>query len=197
MIKNLAEFLRKKTTRPVNTNPEENLNNQWLAVKAIENRKKDIAWRLFHRALPLGYQLRHINPEENGDCTWCIDELQTIKHFIIDCRISQEIWKTAYSFLNTGQAELPPKTVEEIFDVSNIKNEKGSQAALWLHINTVYEIWCQYTRVKWREEYQTLTGILNIVKCRLNKEVKILQHSLKKFTSKKKENLYKFLRHEG
>jgi hypothetical protein len=192
-VKNSVEFLRRKTIRPADANSNDNLQEKWLTIGTIENKKKDITWRFFHKALPLGYRLRHISLEENGNCTWCTDELQTPEHFLIDCRISQEIWKLAYSFLNTGQVELPPKTIEEVFNTANIRNKKGSQAVLWLHINIIYEIWCQYTKMKWGEEYHTLISILSTVKHRLNNEIKSLQFSLLRFPSKKKKKLYKFL----
>ncbi|CAG8845576.1 36808_t:CDS:1, partial [Gigaspora margarita] len=37
----------------------------WMKTKKVPNNKKNIYWRLKHKALPLGYRLKHINPENS------------------------------------------------------------------------------------------------------------------------------------
>ncbi|CAG8587146.1 1143_t:CDS:2 [Ambispora leptoticha] len=84
-------------TIPISTIiPDQGL--KWISAKLVNNKKKDIFWRMYHKALPLGYRLRHISSTETGDCPWCSEELQTIQHFMAEYRISKEIWKEEFRF---------------------------------------------------------------------------------------------------
>ena len=83
----------------------------WLGVKEHSHKKLDIAWRLRHGALPLGYRTRHVDAESNGNCPWCVEERQTTEHFAINCTLSKEIWQIAYNMLNVTVDTKPPATV--------------------------------------------------------------------------------------
>ncbi|CAG8588963.1 5997_t:CDS:2, partial [Racocetra persica] len=63
----------------------------WSKIKWINNKHKDIFWRYCHRSLPLGYRLKHIIPNNNGDCPMCHEEIQTNEHFGINCKSSKII----------------------------------------------------------------------------------------------------------
>ncbi|CAG8670868.1 11339_t:CDS:2, partial [Dentiscutata erythropus] len=53
-VKKAIEYLRKKTVHPITARNNFQLNEwNWLRMNFIHNKKKDIAWRLQHRALPL------------------------------------------------------------------------------------------------------------------------------------------------
>jgi hypothetical protein len=164
----------------------------WLFNKPIDNKKRDIFWRLYHRALPLGYRIKHIDTSDNGDCLWCSGEIQTIEHFALKCAASIEIWNTAYSLLKTGQQETPPLTFDEIFNISNIQNKSYTQATEWLHINIIYEIWCCYTTARWGSNIYSIELIPHIVARWLNKEIRVLFKTIS--NSQKKLKLFKCLK---
>ena len=127
----------------------------WSKIKWINNKRKDIFWRYCHRSLPLGYRLKHIIPNNNGDCPMCHEETQTNEHFGVNCKSSKIIWEAVYSYLNPGES--PPRTYEEIITVSNIKDMGKKKIACWLHINALYEIWFCYTQIRWGEsQYRSL-----------------------------------------
>ncbi|CAG8618959.1 9617_t:CDS:2 [Ambispora leptoticha] len=90
-VKNLIGILRKRTVAPTNTILLTDIKMDWLFIKANNNKKKDILWRMYHKALPLGYRLQHISATESGKCLWCPEELQTIEHFALECIISKKI----------------------------------------------------------------------------------------------------------
>ncbi|CAG8739827.1 23962_t:CDS:2 [Gigaspora margarita] len=97
--------------------------------------------------LPAGLEATayNIDPLNNTSCHWCEKELQTVEHFALNCKVSKEIWRTSYHFLETNQEESLSVFLEEIFSASNISNYKSTQAAMWLHMNVMNEIWCFYT----------------------------------------------------
>src|SRR5205085_10489731 len=63
----------------------------WLSIKTIINKKKDIYWRLFHRSLPLGYRLKYVESPEAEFCPWYTEKPQTPEYFTIDCSLSEKI----------------------------------------------------------------------------------------------------------
>jgi hypothetical protein len=68
-VKKVLEILKKDTSPPISTLiPLQSNQLIWLLLKHIDNKKRDIFWRLFHRALLLGYRLRHIGALETGNC---------------------------------------------------------------------------------------------------------------------------------
>ena len=64
---------------------------EWLNLKGVLNKKKDIMWRLAHRALPLGYRLIHITQNNLGDCPNCPHTTQSLEHFALKCPLSKKI----------------------------------------------------------------------------------------------------------
>ena len=94
----------------------------WLSIKTIINKKKDIYWRLFHRSLPLSYRLTYIELPEAGFCPWYTEEPQTPEHFTIDCSLSEKIWEIVYSFLNINELINYPSTLKEMFSGSSAQN---------------------------------------------------------------------------
>ena len=105
------------------------------------NKKKDIFWRLFHKALPLDYRLRYIRLTETENCIWCSDKLQTIEYFALECPRSIIIWKKAYSFLNIDKEIAIPFLLDNIFQVATNTHSQALTALTWLHIITIYKIW--------------------------------------------------------
>ena len=120
----------------------------WFSTKQIANKKKDIFWHFMHKALLLGYYLTHISRNESGNCPNCSNTTQSLFHFALDCEISQEIWKTTYQALNSPLEDNYLSTLEEILFATNIQNTRKRKTALWIHIHTLYEIWCWYTQAK-------------------------------------------------
>ncbi|CAG8629042.1 21675_t:CDS:2, partial [Racocetra persica] len=66
------------------------------------------------------YRLKHIIPNNNGNCPMCYEEIQTNEHFGVNCKSSKIIWEAVYSYLNPGESS--PRTYEEIITISNIKD---------------------------------------------------------------------------
>jgi len=161
-----------------------------MFVKKTANKKKDILWCLFHKALSLEYQLQHISPSISGSCPWCDNELQTAEHFALKCKVSKEIWKQAYGLLKTNQTETPPISMDEIFTATNIINHDSKQATLWLHTNIIYEIWCTYTSFRWGDSNLASRILPLLVIKRLHKNVNALYYILKN-CFKKMKNIYK------
>ncbi|CAG8599440.1 3527_t:CDS:2 [Dentiscutata erythropus] len=141
LVKKATEFLRAKGK----LSPNQSDHVEWIKEKWTLNRKKDVAWRLNFRALPLGYRLLYIDREKNGDCLACPGVLQTPLHFSLECKISKMIWKEAYKYLVTSNNDRPPNSWDEIFSASNIEETAKRKAALWLNITCLYKIWCWYT----------------------------------------------------
>ncbi|CAG8646613.1 4685_t:CDS:1, partial [Ambispora leptoticha] len=67
-----------------------------------------------------------------------------------------------------------PVTLKEILQVTNIRNSKKRNAALWLYITALYEIWCWYTQARWKEVTIPQKAIANIVTIRLKYEFNLL-----------------------
>ena len=174
-VKNIVNFLRESThlTSPTHI-PANSTPTEWTLCKGIDNKKKDILWRLSHRALPLGYRLRHISPLESGDCPWCENELQTPEHFAVECKVSKTIWKEAYKFLRIQPTPEIPSTIEDILTKSNITQKRYHTTVQWLNIITIYEIWCRYTNTKWGENNNPLTTMVTIINNRIAREIKTL-----------------------
>ncbi|CAG8828350.1 8173_t:CDS:1, partial [Gigaspora rosea] len=79
-------ILRKETFKvEVVTEGESQRTHNWLHITKIENKKKMVFWRLFHKTLPLGYRLKHIGQCISGGCYWCPGEQQTREHFAARC----------------------------------------------------------------------------------------------------------------
>jgi hypothetical protein len=186
-VKYTVDTLR---SRRLNSDMSRNLgipdqNKDWLLQKAILNKKKDILWRLFYRAMPLGYRLRHFVENETGDCPWCPNSLQSIEHFALECRISKNIWTVAYSFLKINQTISTPATLEEIFYVNRTISASHKKAVIWINSITIYEIWCQYTAIRWGNISHPETAIDRVVKNRIAKEIYTLrQENLNRSTIK-------------
>ncbi|CAG8782501.1 28228_t:CDS:2, partial [Dentiscutata erythropus] len=88
---------------------------KWIKSEWSLNKKKDIFWRLIHRALPLGYRLLHVDPNSLGDCPNCLK-----------CPISRIIWETAYKALKTTEEDSISRTLDDIF--------KKHKTAIWVKI---------------------------------------------------------------
>ncbi|CAG8603075.1 13816_t:CDS:1 [Ambispora leptoticha] len=147
---------------------------KWLKTKWVLNKKKDIFWRLNHRALPLGYRLVHIDQNNLEDCPNCPYVTQTIEHFALKCPLSKIIWETTYRLLKEAENDHIPNSLEEIFQATNIKNTKKREAATWLHITTIYEIWCWYTQARWGNSLIPQETIAGVIKIRLKYEINLL-----------------------
>ncbi|CAG8603138.1 13128_t:CDS:2, partial [Ambispora leptoticha] len=177
-VKKAADYLKQSSVQPtaaqVPASIQDGLSKhfQWVTSKGILNKKKDIFWRLQNQALPLGYRLMHISREIDGSCLNCPYERQTIKHFAIDCEISQTIWNKGYSFLKNPEEEIPPLTLEEVFTASNIQNPKKKTTAIWLHITIIYEIWLWYTQARWDNNFISGNIIGHITRSRIQKSLK-------------------------
>jgi hypothetical protein len=194
-VKKVLELLRKDTPPSILLQIPQQVNQSiWLSLKFVCNKKKDIFWRLFHRALPLGYRLRHIGTSETGNCIWCSNELQTLEHFALECPTSKTIWREAYRFLNINEEKNLPTSLEDIFQTSNIECSHATQAITWLHINIIYEIWCQYTSVKWGDNIFVHSTLVSRIRDRISREIRTLKYSLLNNNSKTSKILCKFLK---
>ncbi|CAG8612131.1 7360_t:CDS:2, partial [Cetraspora pellucida] len=140
----------------------------------IPNKRTDILWRLLHRALPLGYCLRHMNTAENSNCIWC-EELQTIEHFTFECPISQHVWNIGYQMLNDTSNITIPTSFNDIIFCTQLSSANIKRAVKWLNINIVYEIWRLYTSTKWGNNITKFTNIPVIITHHLNRELMVLQ----------------------
>ena len=159
---------------------------KWIKQENILNKKKDIFWRLSHRALPLGYRLAHISPNISGDCPNCPHTTQTLEHFSLKCSLSKTIWSIAYKAFKSSNYNIP-SSWRDIFEASNISNPKEKYAAIWLHITTIYEIWCWYTQANWGNNLLPAEAMVNILKRRLKYEFELLRKlSYSKISSKSK-----------
>ncbi|CAG8553216.1 2665_t:CDS:2 [Ambispora leptoticha] len=103
-VKKILELLKESSLLPatLQTSPQAP-QHIWLSLKA----------------LPLGYRLKHVGPSETGNCIWCLDKLQTIEHFALECPRNIIIWKKAYSFLNVNEEIAIPSSLEDIFQGNN------------------------------------------------------------------------------
>jgi hypothetical protein len=169
--------------------------SNWLSIKTIMNKKKDIFWRLFHRSLPLGYRLKYIESPEAEFCLWCTEKSQTPEHFALDCSLSKKVWEIAYKFLKGNERFTPPLTVEEIFYISSTQSTQQKQVLNWLHITTIYEVWCCYTSLKWGNNTFSISTLLTIVKNRISKEIQTL-YKTQKNSSLEKKILCKYLKYQ-
>jgi exonuclease III len=194
-VRKILELLKKSTPASIlfQSSPQRN-QPSWLSLKQICNKRKDVFWRLFHRALPLGYRLKHIGAVETGDCIWCTEKLQTIEHFALECPTSILIWKEAYRFLNINVDKTLPTTIENIFQASNINCPQALPAITWLHINIIYEIWCQYTSVKWGNSNIPFNSLKSIIRNRISKEINTLKYNSANNKSKTTKILCKYLK---
>ena len=77
---------------------------------------------------------------DSGECPWCPNNIQTIEHLAIECRISKIIWTEAYKFLKTGQTEAIPDSIEKIFLKGTSEKAKTYRTTLWLNRQAVYKI---------------------------------------------------------
>ncbi|CAG8619623.1 2406_t:CDS:2, partial [Dentiscutata erythropus] len=91
----------------------------WSLIRWAPNYKKNIFWRILHKALPVGTRLAYVNPTVSRDCPWCPNESQTIEHFAIECRVSSKLWELAYDMFGISQDAAPPATIEEVVTASN------------------------------------------------------------------------------
>jgi len=144
----------------------------------VPNKKRDIYWWLYHKALPLGYRLRHVSRENNGDCPECTNEPQTTEHFMYKCEISRIVWEEAYKLVNTDQIPNLPTSREEVFQLTGWKDKRKWHSIRWLHIQAIYEIWCLYTKAKWGEGPLSPIETKYRVRARLGNEIKQLKVNL-------------------
>ncbi|CAG8768843.1 10119_t:CDS:2, partial [Cetraspora pellucida] len=119
---------------------------KWMNIKWVPNVKKNIYWRLQHKALPLGYRLKYINPEDPGECPSCPSTLQTIDHFAIDCPTSKKIWNLALELVTPVINLERPINLDAMF---NDQYTGNVQLRNWIYINAIYEIWYWYSQAKW------------------------------------------------
>jgi exonuclease III len=194
-VKKILELLRKSIPPPISSQLSLQENQlSWLQIKPICNKKKDVFWRLFHRALPLGYRLKYIGSTETGNCVWCTEKLQTLEHFAIECSISSIIWKEAYKCLNITEEKSLPLTLENIFQGSNINCVQATPAIIWLHINIIYEIWCRYTSLKWGNTDLPFNSLKSLIRNRISREIQVLKYNLANSKSKTSKTLCKYLK---
>src|SRR5207253_4375848 len=95
----LTLYPPRKTSSNIGISTLDNNLSSWIRTKHILNKKIDIFWQLAHRALPLGYRLKHISQEENGCCPCCQNSPQTLEHFALSCEVSQAFWNSSYNCL--------------------------------------------------------------------------------------------------
>jgi hypothetical protein len=192
----LTTLQKQITSNPSTRSSQNSITPNWLSTKTIVNKKKDTFWRLFHRSLPLGYRLKYVESPEAEFCLWCTEKSQTPEHFALDCNLSKKIWETVYKFLNWKEQLTPPSTFEEIFYISSTQNAQKMQTLNWLHITTIYEIWCCYTSLKWGNNTFPISILLVLVKNRVAKEIQALHKTLKTDSSREKKNLCKYLKYQ-
>lgn len=110
----------------------------WQLIGWIPNKMKDILWRMLHNALPLGTRLVHITPNVDQQCPWCTNEVQSLEHFTISCRISKKLWKLAYEIAEFLKNTPTPHSIEEIITASNVRGPQPHSVVVWLHANVLY-----------------------------------------------------------
>ena len=149
-------------------------------------------WRLYHKSLPLGYRIRHINENETGDCPWCPGRRQNIEHFAVECRIGKEIWLAAYKFIRLEGIQ-PPSKIEEVFTPTTNIERRDMEAIIWMNTIVIYELWCIYTSYKWGKESLSNEAATTRATSRIRKEVSDLQCRLGK-SSKKRAKRFKCIK---
>jgi len=164
----------------------------WLHQKEMLNNKKDIMWRLYHKSLPLGYRIRHINENETGDCPWCPGRRQSIEHFAVECKIGKEIWLVAYKFIRREGIQ-PPSKIEEVFTPTTNIERGDMEAIIWMNIIVIYELWCIYTSYKWGKEPLSNEVATARATSRIRKEVSDLQSRMGK-SSKRRAKRFKCIK---
>ncbi|CAG8577902.1 13466_t:CDS:2 [Ambispora leptoticha] len=149
---------------------EKNSSYDWIKTKWLLNKKKDIFWRLTHRALSLGYMLIHIDQTNLGDCP----------NYPFKCSLSKVIWETTYRALINTDRDAIPRTLEDITLATNNMNTQKRKPAIWFHITAIYKIWCWYTQARWGDNIVPQEAIANIITIRIKHEIKLLQKLLNK-----------------
>ncbi|CAG8619077.1 14414_t:CDS:2 [Ambispora leptoticha] len=91
IVKGVLKSFHTLSSSATTNSLEKNTSYDWIKMKWLLNKKKDIFWRLIHRALPLGYRLIHIDQTNLGDCPNCPFITQTIEHFALKCLLSKVI----------------------------------------------------------------------------------------------------------
>ncbi|CAG8857141.1 34840_t:CDS:1, partial [Gigaspora margarita] len=56
----------------------------------------------------------------------------------------KEIWEKGLSHLCSEEMRTLPTTLEEIYQEPPIGNPNGWYTKMWLNMNIVYELWCNY-----------------------------------------------------
>ncbi|CAG8487128.1 9652_t:CDS:2, partial [Scutellospora calospora] len=149
---------------------------KWMNTKLVPNNKRDIYWRLQHNALPLGYRIRHIDPNDPGNCPNCRNIVQTPEHFALSCPISQKIWKISTELVASPANLKIPNDFNSIFTDRYTGNIQWRN---WINIITIYEIWYWYTQAKWGDSIPD--PILELlIKHRLRKELEVLRNKITK-----------------
>ena len=170
-VKRMSVLLNSTTKETMEQeNIQEEDPSSWIVTQMVPNKRVDIFWRLYHKALPLGYRLKHVNREDNRECPGCRNELQTVDHFMFECEISREVWKEAYKLIGRNQTMTIPTSKDEIFQVEKRADKRQTHAIRWLHVQAVYEIWCLYTRAKWGDGPLSTIDARYKVRARLRNE---------------------------
>ncbi|CAG8587178.1 1145_t:CDS:1, partial [Ambispora leptoticha] len=192
----LKSFHTPSSSTTTNSSEKHHSPFKWLKTKGLLNKKKDIFWRLTHRALPLGYRLIHIDQTNLGDCPNCPYITQTIEHFALKCPLSKVIWETIYKALTNIEQDTTPRTLEDIIQATNITDTKKRKTAIWLHITAIYEIWCWYTQARWGDNVIPQEAIARIISIKIKHEINLLYKLFnKKALSKsgKTNNILKYI----
>lgn len=63
--------------------------------------------RMLHRILPSNYLLAKMTIKDNNNCTFCTNEIETLKHLFWDCRYVETFWLNFRDFLSSKGIVLP------------------------------------------------------------------------------------------
>ncbi|CAG8824699.1 26173_t:CDS:1, partial [Racocetra persica] len=91
------------------------------------------------------------------------------------------IWKIAYKLFKESLNYSPPISLEKLFTPSITTNMEAIQTLTWIHICTIYEIWCWKYSEKWGNGAPALK---KIIVSRLSSEFQVPQKRLTTKNSK-------------
>jgi hypothetical protein len=164
----------------------------WLWVWAAYRDRKvcDFLWRLFHHALPLGYNRRRFS--DDVDCCVCSGQLETYEHLLRDCPSTRavwawfrRIWRSAF-----GTDPFPQDICRALFlCLPPRKNRKRARQRVLVRSialgELLYAIWLQRCRClfdKQPNEFAPLV-IVAVARFRIRRALTTVSHPSSKYSS--------------
>ncbi|CAG8441490.1 3070_t:CDS:2, partial [Scutellospora calospora] len=176
-VRDTVRFLKKDTFSDIKNWSQlidDSMRNtwQWMNTRKVSNIKKDIYWHLQRRALPLEHRIRHINCNDTGNCSNCLEVIQTPEHFALDCPTSKKIWKIVIELADPTTSIKMPNNFNAMFADHYTGNK---QLRNWINITTIHEIWYRYTQLKWGAPIPNPI-LESVIKYRVKKAIEIMKY---------------------